>query len=248
LVNNQIYHDERSKLMENKKIWLAIPLVSALVLAVAVGVMAFSSSNAATNGQTILAQDLDTEGFQPSKIDFGGMRGLGHGGKPGFGIDFDHDAFIAEELGVTVEELQAARQAAQDAALEQAVTEGVITAEQAELIRAGRALREYIDQKEILSQALGIDVTDLEAAREEGKSLPYLLGELGLEPADFQSAMQSAYEDAIQQAVEDGVITSSEAEQLQEKDFGARGLGKRGFGFHGRESFKRPAPGTDNDM
>jgi hypothetical protein len=222
LVNNQIYHDERSKLMENKKIWLAIPLVSALVLAVAVGVMAFSSSNAATNGQTILAQDLDTEGFQPSKIDFGGMRGLGHGGKPGFGIDFDHDAIIAEELGVTVEELQAARQAAQDAALEQAVTEGVITAEQAELIRAGRALREYIDQK--------------------------LLGELGLEPADFQSAMQSAYEDAIQQAVEDGVITSSEAEQLQEKDFGARGLGKRGFGFHGRESFKRPAPGTDNDM
>ena len=175
--------------MDNRKILFTIPLISALVLAIAVGVMAFSSSSAANDSQTILTQDAGPEGWQLGKGGFGGMRGLGYGGRPGFRISFDYDAFIAEELGVTVEELQAARKAAHDAALEQAVSEGVITEDQAELIKAGRALREYIDHKEILSQALGIDVADLEAAREEGKSLPYLFGELGLEPADIQAAL-----------------------------------------------------------
>lgn len=231
--------------MENRKIWLAIPLVSALVLAIAVGVMAFSSSSAAVNGQAILTEDSGAEGLQPPNYGFGGARGLGHVEKHGLGITFDYDAFIAEELDVTVEELQAARQAAHKAALDQAVAEGIISAEQAELIRAGQALREYIDHQEILSQALGIDVAELEAAREEGKSLPYLLGELGLDPADFQTAMQSAYEDAIQQAVDNGVITSSEAEQLQENGFGFRGLRKLGSGFRGRDGFQRPAPGND---
>jgi hypothetical protein len=234
--------------MENKKIWFTIPLISALVLAVAVGVMAFSSSSAANNRQTILAQETGPEEMQPWKAGFDGKRGMGHGGRPGFGISFDYDAFIAEALGVSVEELLAARQAAHDAALEQAVTEGVITAEQAELIKAGQALRQYIDHQEILSQALGIDVADLEAAREEGKSLPYLFGELGLDPADVRDALQSAYEDAIQQAVDDGVISSSQAEQLQEKSYGSRGFGKRGFGSHGRGGFQSPAPTTDNDL
>lgn len=234
--------------MENRKLWIAFPLVSALVLAVAIGVMAFSSSSAATKGQTISTQDLGPDGYQLSQVGFSGMHGLGHRGKQGFGITFDYDAFIADELGVTVEELQAARQAAHEAALDQAVEEGVITAEQAELILAGRALREYIDQKDILSQALGIEIADLEAAHAEGKSLPYLLGELGLDPADFRTALQSAYEDAVQQAVDDGVITSSEAEQLQEKGIGNRGLGKGDFGLGIHGGFQRPIPGTGNDF
>ena len=234
--------------MENRKIWFAIPLISALVLAVAVGVMAFSSSSAANNGQTILTQAGDTENIQPMKGVMGAKSGLGHGGGPGFGTSFDYDAYIAEALGVSVEELQAARQGAHEAALEQAVTEGVITAEQAELIKASQALRQYIDHQEILSQVLGIDAADLEAAREEGKSLPYLFGELGLEPADVQAALQSAYEDAVQQAVDDGVITSSQVEQLQDRGFGGRGFGKRGFGSPGGGGFQRPALSTDNDL
>ena len=234
--------------MENKKIWLTIPLVSALVLAVAIGVMAFSSSSAANNSQTIFTQVDDSENIQLMKGFVGANRGPGHGGRPGFGTSFDYDAFIAEALGVSVEELQAARQAAHEAALEQAVAEGVITADQADLIKAGQALRQYIDHQEILSQALGIDTADLEAAREEGKSLPYLFGELGLEPADVKEALQSAYEDAIQQAVDDGVLTSAQAEQLQDRGFGDRGFGKRGFGSTGRGGFQRPAPTTDNDL
>lgn len=234
--------------MENKKIWFVIPLVSALVLAVAVGVLAFSPSSAAIATQPFPFEESDTDGFQPSKFGFGGRGGLGHRGKPDLGISFDYDAFIAEELGVSVEELQAARQAAHEAALEQAVSEGVITAEQAELIKAGQALRQYIDHQEILSQALGIDTADLEAAREDGKSLPYLLGELGIDPEDLRADLQSAYEAAVQQAVDDGIITSSQAEQLQEYGLKSRGFGKRGFGFPGSGGFQRPLPSTDNDL
>lgn len=236
--------------MENKKIWFDIPLISALVLAIAIGIMAFSPSSAANNGQTFLIQEDGTEETQSWKGGFGGMRGPGHGGRFGFGTSFDYDAYIADALGVTVEELQAARQTAHEAALEQAVSEGVITTEQAELIKARQALRQYVDPQEILSQALGIDAADLEAAREEGKSLPYLFGELGLEPADIQAALQSAFEEAVQQAVDDGVITSSQAEQLKENGFGGRGLGLPGFGIHrhGGFQFQKPAPSADNGL
>jgi hypothetical protein len=236
--------------MKNRKIWFTIPIIGALVLAIALGVMAFSPSNAASNDLTIFTQEDGTDEPLPWKGGFGGMRGFGRGGRFGFGTSFDYDAYLAEALGVSVADLQAARQAAQDAALEQAVAEGVITAQQAELIKAGHALRQYIDPQEILSQALGIDVADLEAARQEGKSLPYLFGELGLDPADIQAAMQSAHEDAIKQAVDDGVITGTQAEQLQENGFGSRGFGLGGGGFHGRGGFhfQKPAPNTNNDL
>jgi len=236
--------------MKNRKMWLILPLIGGLVVALALGVMAFTPGVAANISQSPLLEEDDTDETFPWKGGFGGFRGFMRGGRFGFGTSFDYDAFIAEELGVSDSELQAARQAAQEAALDQAVAEGIISAEQAELIKAGQALRQYIDHQEILNQALGIDAADLEAAREDGKSLPYLFGELGLEPEEIQAALQSAYEDAIQEAVDDGVITDSQAEQLQENGFGGRGFGMRGFGFHGHGGFPHPglriAP--DNDI
>jgi lambda repressor-like predicted transcriptional regulator len=236
--------------MENRKIWVTIPLISALVLAIAIGVLVFSSSSAANAGLTIQAQDDGTAEPIPWKGGFGGFPGFDRGGRFGPGNSFDYDAFIAEELGVSVADLQAARQAAQEAALDQAVTEGVITAEQADLIKARQALRQYINNEEILASVLGITTEELETARQEGKSLQYLFGELGLEPADIQSALQTAYEDALQQAIADSVITDSQAEQLQQNGFGGRGLGAPGFGFHGRGGFhfQIPSPSADNGL
>ncbi len=236
--------------MENRKLWFTIPLISALVLAIAIGVLAFSSSRAANDALTILAQEEGTAEPLPWKGGFGGFPGFDRGGRFGFGSSFDYDAFMAEELGVTVADLQAARQAAQEAALEQAVADGVITTEQAELVKARHALRQYINNEEILANVLGITTDELESARQEGKSLPYLLGELGLEPADIQAALQTAYEDALQQAVEDGIITDAQAEQLQQNGFGGRGLGMPGFGTPGRGGFhfQIPAPSADNGL
>lgn len=231
--------------MENKKLYLAIPVFSALVLAFAVGVLAFSSSSAAKGDFTVLSQEEETADPVPWKMGFEGMRGFGHGGRFGFRTGFDYDAYLAEELGVTVEELQAARQAAHEAALEQAVDQGVITEEQADLILAGQALRQYIDPQEILSEVLGIDAADIDAAREAGEPLHELFG--GMEPEEIKAALQAAYEDVLQKAIDDGVITESQAEQLQEKGFPGRLLGKRGGGFHGKGGFPFPKPALETD-
>ena len=230
--------------MENRKLWFTIPVIGAVVVALTLGVLAFSPGSAANTGLPFLTDEDNTE--EPRLM----KRGFGRGDKFGFGASFDYDAFIAEELGVSVEDLQAARQAAREAALDQAVADGVISEEQAELVKAGQALRQYIDHQELLSQALGIDAADLEAARQEGKSLPYLFGELGLEPADIRAGLQSAFEDAIQQAVDDGIITDSQAEQLQENGFGGRGFKILGGDFHKRGGFPfhKPAPSADNDL
>ena len=211
--------------METRQKWITIPIIGALIAAIALGVMAFTPSNAATiQGQEVLPGESI-----PWKA---GFRGHKPGGRFGFGTTFYYDAYLSEALGVSVADLQEARQAAHVAALEQAVTEGVITAEQAELIKARQALMQYIDKEEILATALGITTEELQAARQEGKSFHYFFGELGLNPADIKDAMQSAYEDAVQNAVEDGVITNSQAEKLQENGFGRRGFCMRGGGFH----------------
>jgi len=229
--------------MDSKKLIVVIPVVSALVLAVAIGVMAFSSSSAANSDLTVLTQEDETE---PWKGGFGGMHGFGHGGRLGFRTGFEHDAFVAAELGVTVEELQDARHAAHEAALEQAVAEGVITTEQADLILARQALRRYIDPQELLSNALGIDAADIEAAREAGEPLHELFGEL--EPGEIKETLQSAYEEAVQLAIDDGVITESQAEQLQENGFRGGYPGKGGFHGRGGFPFPKPAPTDGGDL
>jgi hypothetical protein len=70
---------------------------------------------------------------------FGGREG---GWLAENGIDFD--TFLADALGITTSELQAARQKAEDARLEQAVTDGKLTQEQVDLMKGQKAL--YADQ------------------------------------------------------------------------------------------------------
>ena len=59
----------------------------------------------------------------------------------------EHDVYLAEALGITVEELQAARDAAVQAGIAQAVTDGKITQEQADLMVAGLALKGYVGDR-----------------------------------------------------------------------------------------------------
>lgn len=231
--------------MESKKYWFVIPIVSALVLAVAIGVVAFSSSRAASGARAVFQVEDTTEEPLPWKPEFGGRGSFGHGGRFGFGTSFDYDAYLANELGVTVDELKEARQATEKAALDQAVAEGVITEEQADLMLAEQALKQYIDPQELISKAFGIDAADLEAARESGQTLNDLLGDL--EPDEIQAAIQSAYQNVVQQAIDDGVITQSQADQLQERGFSGRGIGRPGGDFHRHGGFPMQPPDTDSD-
>ena len=75
-----------------------------------------------------------------------GLRGNRSFGEFRMGSE-DHEAYLAEALGITVEELQAAKDAAAVAGLAQAVADGKITQEQADLMTAGLALKDYVGEK-----------------------------------------------------------------------------------------------------
>lgn len=54
-----------------------------------------------------------------------------------------HEAFLADALGITVEELQAAQQKAHEAMIAQAVEDGYLTQEQADLMAARHAFMQF---------------------------------------------------------------------------------------------------------
>ena len=160
------------------------------------------------------------------------------------------DAALAEALGISVDELQAAQQEARDAALADAVANGDITQEQADLMRAGEAVKEYMDREALTAAALDMTVEELQAARDEGVTMADLLAQQGLDRTTFADALQAEADKALAQAVSDGVITQEQADQLAEMggrfmDGGPGGHGERG-GRHGHgDEGGRPERGPD---
>ncbi|MCP4358973.1 MAG: hypothetical protein GY796_13215 [Chloroflexi bacterium] len=156
---------------------------------------------------------------------------------------FDKEAYqaaLADELGITVEELTAAQEAAKETVIQQLVTDGTITQEQADAILSGEGLRggfEPLLQREeitaVIAETLGITVEELEAAHDEGKTLTDLAEEQGIEMETVQAAIQEAHEAAVLQAVEDGTITQEQADWMLEHGANGRG-GPRGNGGFGR--------------
>ncbi len=173
---------------------------------------------------------------------FGGIKGGWFGAENGI----DHEALLADALGISVEELQTARQEAQDAALAQAVEDGTLTQDQVDMLKAMQALKSYIDPQALFAEALGISTDQLQAYRDEGLSISEILNQLGLTATEVRDAAQAAHENAIQQAVEDGVITQDQVDQLSSGAYGKRG------GFFGRDFGGRggmlPPDGTLDGM
>jgi uncharacterized protein (DUF433 family) len=235
--------------MEDQKRWSLTPLIRTFVVilvvgAVGLGVMAFTTGN--TANRVLITQDDDEDPDRPL-FGKGGFRGFGHHGWFGHDADIDYDAFLADALGISVQELQDAYDEADEAVLEDAIAKGYITQEQVDLINAQRALMQYIDQDEVYADALGISVEDLQDAHEADKSLSDLLDELGLDSEDVRDAVQAAYEKAVQDAVDAGVISQDQADDILSSGSGGpmlggfRGLGdfdgRGGFFGHGRSSF-----------
>jgi hypothetical protein len=156
-----------------------------------------------------------------------GERGFAAGFVFGADSAIDHDSLLADALGISVDELSAAREQAQSARLAQAVADGVITQEMADQMAARQALQAYIDPQAIMAEAIGISEDTLQTYRDEGLSLIDILDQAGLTASEFVAAQQAAYEAAIQNAVNDGVITQAQADQA----ILAGGLGR--FGGHG---------------
>ena len=175
-----------------------------------------------------------------------GFRGFGRGPMGIAGSTIDEAALLAEALDVTVEELQAAREQANLAAIEQAVAEGIMTQEQADEMQAHRNLQAYLDRDTLLAEALGMTVEELQAAHADGKTLTTLMGERDLDAATVRENLAAARDEAIAQAVADGVITQEQADDLKDGPgfgmVGPCGPGMRGK-RHGPGDFEGRFPG-----
>lgn len=197
----------------------------------------------------------------------GGSQFGNRGNRQGFNnqnLDLtDGEELLAEALGITVEELQVAKEAVRIAAVEQAVADGLITQEQADQILSGegrrgghRGMSGFAGTKDehdaLLAAELGITGDELTAAREEVNDarVQELIdaGVLTQEQADMAQArrdvqsyldtdalnemIQAAYQEAIDQALADGVITQEQADELA-SNVPTFNLGSGGRGGHG---------------
>jgi hypothetical protein len=216
----------------NRKILISMLLLGALALAIAFGATAFRSVSAATPTPVASTSDEDSSQEEGVRGNFKG--GMGHG--------FTRED-LANALGISVDELDAAYQQANDDALDQAMAQGLITQAQADELKAdgstfpfgkhwgGWLDQEGIDFDALLADALGITMEQLRAAYTQAFNThidqAVTDGDLTQEQADllkgqhalyasegFQSAMQSAFESAVEQAVADGVITQAQADQI----------------------------------
>ena len=141
----------------------------------------------------------------------------------------DGDTYLADALGITVEDLQAAQEAARATGLQQAVDEGLITQEQVDLMAAAQALHDAIDENAIMAQVLGVTAEEYQAAK-EAHTVQDLVDASGLTREEIMTAVQDAHAAAVQQAVADGIVTQEQADALANS---GHGFALDGFGLGG---------------
>lgn len=235
--------------MQMKK-WIPILVIAALAVG---GFAAFNTIGkvSAQSGTTPSAGADEVAALPAGAFERGG-RGMG-----GY-----TDAELAAALGITTDELTAARSEAKTAALAQAVKDGLITQAQADEITAngnafpfggrwgGWLSAKGIDFDKYLADALGISTDELSAARAEALDahLAALVanGTITQDQADlmkarqalaasdtFKADLQSAYESALAKAVSAGTITQAQADLLLAEQTANGGFGMRMGGFGG---------------
>lgn len=208
-----------------KKIWLSILAVVVLAGGIYLGVSATNPVSADTTTTTQY-----------------GMMQRGRGGNFDRGFGGVSDENLAAALGISVDKLQTAYQAAFDKALEQAVAADLITQTQADYMKArgtanfgmhlgGWMAQGDIDFQALLADELGISGDDLTAAvakaQETALADAVAAGTITQEQADliqghralrnsdaFTNSMTDAYKAAIQAALADGTITQAQADAL----------------------------------
>ena len=213
-------------------------------------------ASAANAVRSVIGSEVTRMGSRALMLNGMEMGWLGHGDSP-LG---NYEEALAEALGITVEELQAAHEKAFASAIESALDEGTLTQEQADNLLSGdrfghrerHGFRGFGgDMNEHLAEALGISITELEAAQAKARDTVIAeaieAGTITQEQADLmsareavsayiQDAMTKAYGEAVEQALADGVITQAQADLLLENGtMGFRGPGGSfGFGGHGK--------------
>jgi hypothetical protein len=133
--------------------WLVTGLVVAAIAVAALAIAPLTSFAQTDSGSdTPATPTAPEEPAAPKAYGRGGMDML-HGFGMRGDMMGDHQEYLAEALGTTVEELQAAQEKAHAAMIAQAVEDGVITQEQADLMAAGQAFRAYMADTDAKSAA-----------------------------------------------------------------------------------------------
>ncbi len=200
--------------MKHNKTLLVI-FSTAMILAIGVAALAFTSPVSAMSTASV-------EAMGPFNDDGNyGMMGEDH-------------TYLAQALGISVDELNTARAAAWTAYLDQAVEDGVITNLQAQALKAADGISRRLGGRmmfgqwlkdnttitfdELLAAELGISTTELDAARAEAQELRIadLLesGEITQEQADARLAMQ-ALKDVIDRDALNAQALGMTATELQ---------------------------------
>ncbi len=180
----------------------------------------------------VLAAGAGLVGRASAHGPFGGGRG-GFGRtflEPG-GLKGAHDQALADALGISADKLTTAQEKVAAERLAQAVKNGTLTQEQADLMTASRKLARSIDRQAIAAQVLGMSKADLEQALKDGKTLKDLAEAADLDESALREKMQAAIEAATADAVKAGTITQAQADALAAA--GGR-MGWRGHFGHGR--------------
>jgi hypothetical protein len=141
----------------------------------------------------------DTDAFRLPGLDRLRSRGLDRGALAGV----NGGELLAEALGISVEELQAAQAAAREAAIEQAVAEGLITQAQADQLLSG----DYVGRRG-LGLAWGLPGSGIDYAA-------LLADALGISVEELQAAQAEAHAAKLAEMVEAGVLTQEQADMLQ---------------------------------
>ncbi len=229
-----------------KKIVIAILAIALLSVGAFVGRMTLSSAFAQDTTPTTEATPVPEVTITPIENEDDDEVAAPFGRGMHMGIEGD-DTAVAEKLGKTAEEMTAARTAALEKAVADAVAAGVITQTQADGIAAdglfgwGQLVRlagdEYastLDQEKYFAEALGVTVEALEAARAEVRAAQLAAaveaGTITQEQADliaghqalansdsFVADVKSSLETAINNAVTAGTITQAQADALISK-------------------------------
>jgi hypothetical protein len=170
-------------------------------------------------------------------------------------------SYLAQALGISVTDLQAAETKARNAEIDAAVKAGTITQTQADALKNGTS-RERLnlgitaaDREKYLADALGKSVADLQAAEMSAQKSELAAAvasgrmtqaqadnALAREALGQYIASQGLFAKAVQSAVSAGVITQAQADAILSQTnqgaggfgyFGGRGLGEFGPGMGG---------------
>lgn len=231
---------------------------------------AFAQTNdpTPTPGASATPSASDSDSSTDQDTDKGSERGSSKGAGR---IGGSSDELVAEALGITVDELDAAYLEAANAALDQAVAEELLTQTQADSLRerlesagsngfhlGGRGFNLFgsdtIDSEALLAEALGISADELQAAYDEAQAAAVTQavadGELTQEQADILTARRALQEywATQQQTYEEKVQAALDAGAITQAQADlllanqASVGGGRGFGLGG-DSGRSMMPG-----